>query len=138
MSLESQANRCFVCGPGNPIGLNVRFRMEQEKCLAEFTPANEHVGYDKLTHGGILFCLLDDVMANWIWLQGEQCFTAKAAVRYRSTLPVGTAVHVEGWCRQRRGRLAVMAGRVVRQDTGEVVAEGSARFMITGPRDEAR
>ena len=130
MSLESRANRCFVCGPGNPIGLHVRFRLEGDVCLAEFTPGEEHVGYDKVAHGGIIFSLLDDVMANWIWLQGEQCFTARADVRYRAQLPVGTPVRLEGRCLKRKGRLAVMEGKVIRTDTEEVVAESSGSFMI--------
>ncbi len=130
MSLESRANRCFVCGPGNPIGLHVRFRLEGDVCLAEFTPGEEHVGYDKVAHGGIIFSLLDDVMANWIWLQGEQCFTARADVRYRAQLPVGTPVRLEGRCLKRKGRLAMMEGKVIRTDTEEVVAESSGSFMI--------
>ncbi len=130
MSLESQANRCFVCGPGNAIGLKVKFHLDNEVCLAEFTPGSEHVGYDKVVHGGIIFCLLDDVMANWLWLQGTRCFTAKADVRYRSPLPVGTAVRLEGRCRKRKGRLAVMQGKVIRLDTDAVVAEATGSFMI--------
>jgi acyl-coenzyme A thioesterase PaaI-like protein len=130
MSLQSQANRCFVCGPGNATGLQVRFRLEDDVCRAEFTPGPEHVGYDKVTHGGIIFSLLDDVMANWLWLQGSQCFTAKADVRYRSQLPVGTMVRLEGRCQKRKGRLAVMQGKVIRADNDEVVAEASGRFMI--------
>ncbi|HEY5680116.1 MAG TPA: PaaI family thioesterase [Pseudomonadales bacterium] len=130
MSLESRANRCFVCGPGNPIGLHVRFRLEEDVCLAEFTPGEEHVGYDKVAHGGIIFSLLDDVMANWIWLRGEQCFTARADVRYRAQLPVGTPVRLEGRCLKRKGRLAIMEGKVIRTDTEEVVAEASGSFMI--------
>jgi acyl-coenzyme A thioesterase PaaI-like protein len=130
MSLESRANRCFVCGPGNPIGLHVRFRLEDDVCLAEFTPGEEHVGYDKVAHGGIIFSLLDDVMANWIWLQGEQCFTARADVRYRAQLPVGTPIRLEGRCLKRKGRLAIMEGKVIRTDTEEVVAEASGSFMI--------
>ncbi|MCZ6711523.1 MAG: PaaI family thioesterase [Gammaproteobacteria bacterium] len=130
MSLESQANRCFVCGPGNAIGLHVRFRIEDDVCLAEFTPGAEHVGYDKVTHGGIIFSLLDDVMANWLWLQGTRCFTAKADIRYRSPLPVGTCVRLEGRCQRRKGRLAVMRGKIVRTDTETVVAEATGSFMI--------
>ena len=130
MSLESQANRCFVCGPGNPIGLGVKFRLEDDVCRAEFTPGSEHVGYDKVTHGGIIFSLLDDVMANWLWLQGNQCFTARADVRYRSHLPVGTPVRLEGRCQKRKGRLAVMEGKVIRADTEETVAEATGSFMI--------
>lgn len=128
--LDSSANHCFVCGPGNPIGLQVRFRLDGEVCRAEFTPDATHAGYDGVTHGGILFSLLDDVMANIIFLRGERCFTAKAEVRYRQPLPVGTAVRLEGRQERRKGRLALLEGKVIRTDTEEVVAEASGRFMV--------
>ncbi len=131
MSLESPANRCFVCGPGNPDGLHVAFRLEADVCRAEFVPTISHAGYDGVTHGGILFSLLDDVMANWVYLQGEQCFTAKAEVRYRQPLPVGTPIRLEGRLQRRKGRLAVVEGKVVRTDDDSVVAEATGSFMIT-------
>jgi acyl-coenzyme A thioesterase PaaI-like protein len=133
MSSESSANGCFVCGPDNPIGLRVRFRLEDDVCVGEFTPRDEHMGYRGLVHGGIMFTLLDDVMANWLWLQGIQCFTARADIRYRDHLPVGTAVRLEGRCIRRKGRLALMEGRIVRKDNGVVVAEASGSFMT--PQD---
>ena len=128
--LASSANRCFVCGPGNAAGLHVRFRLDGDCCRAEFVPGPAHVGYDGVTHGGILFSLLDDVMANVIFLRGERCFTAKAEVRYRQPLPVGTAVRLEGRELKRKGRLALLEGRVLRADTAAVVAEATASFMI--------
>ncbi len=128
--LAASANGCFVCGPGNPIGLNVRFRLDGAVCRAEFTPSEVHRGYDGVTHGGIVFSLLDDVMANLIFLGGERCFTAKADVRYRQPLPIGTRVLLEGRQQRRRGRLAVLEGRAIRADTQEVVAEATASFMI--------
>lgn len=130
MTLERQGSRCFVCGPENPTGLRVKFRLEDDVCRAEFTPEEHHMGYDNVTHGGIIFSLLDDVMANWLWLQGIQCFTAKAEVRYRAELPVGTAVRLEGRCAKRKGRLAILEGRVLRSDTDEIVAEATGSFMI--------
>ena len=129
---DSPANHCFVCGPANPIGLGVTFHIEDDVCVGEFTPAEHHRGYDTLTHGGIVFSLLDDVMANWLWLQGIMCFTARAEVRYRAHLPIGTPVRLEGRCVKRRGRLAVMEGKVIRRDDGEVVAEATASFMMPG------
>ena len=99
-------------------------------CRAEFTPDAVHAGYDGVTHGGILFSLLDDVMANIIFLRGERCFTAKAEVRYRQPLPVGTAVRLEGRQQRRKGRLALLEGKVIRADTDEVVAEASGHFMV--------
>ena len=133
MSTDRPGNGCFVCGPNNPIGLKVRFRMDDGVCIGEFTPKSEHTGYAGLTHGGIMFTLLDDVMANWLWLQDIRCFTARAEIRYREHLPVGTAVRLEGRCTRRKGRLAMMEGRIVRQDNGVVVAEATGSFMT--PQD---
>ena len=130
MSLDDEANRCFVCGPGNPIGLNVRFRIEDDVCRAEFTPDSRHTGYRDVTHGGIVFSLLDDVMANWLWLQGIKSFTARADIRYRAELPIGTAVRLEGRCVKRKGRLAQMQGKVIVQADDAVVAEATGSFMI--------
>lgn len=127
---DARANGCFVCGPANPIGLKVRFRMEGDVCHGEFTPQTQHAGYNRVMHGGLLFALLDDVMANWLWLQGQACFTARADVRYREPLEIGTAVRLEGRCEKRKGRLAQMQGLVLRAADGVVVAEASARFML--------
>ncbi len=133
VSQEDQANLCFVCGQGNSRGLHVRFRMEEGLCVGEFTAEDEHMGYNSLTHGGIIFSLLDDVMANWLWLQGIKCFTARADVRYRAHLPVGTPVRLEGRCARRKGRLSQMEGKVIRIDTGELVAEATGTFMSPEP-----
>ncbi len=121
---------CFVCGPANPAGLQVAFRLEGDVCRAEFTPGPEHMGYDNVTHGGILFALLDDVMANCLWLQGTACFTGRAEVRYRHQLPVGVPIRLEGRCLQRKRRLAKMQGRLLRQDNDQLVVEASANFML--------
>ena len=130
MQLQSRANRCFVCGPGNANGLQVAFRLDGEVCRAEFVPDEAHMGYDGVTHGGILFSLLDDVMANWVYLKGQQCFTAKAEIRYRQALPVGTPIRLEGRFVKRKGRLVILEGLAIRQDHDTTVAEATASFMI--------
>lgn len=129
-TLASSANRCFVCGPGNPRGLRIRFRLDGEVCRAEFTPDNECVGYEGVTHGGILFSVLDDVMANWVFLRGERCTTARVDIRYRQPLPVGVRVDLEGRLRRRRGRVAMLEGRAMRHDDGTVIAEASGSFVV--------
>ncbi len=125
---------CFVCGASNPISLGLRFTLEADRVVAEFASRPEHQGYDGVTHGGIIYSVLDDAMANWIWLHGEQGFTGRCEIRYRRQMPIGARVRVEGWQESRRGRLALLAGRVVDRDDGGVVAEANARFMIEGPR----
>jgi len=129
MSLRSDANHCFVCGPANPIGLRLSFDLDGEVCRSEFTPEEHHCGYDGVTHGGIIFSALDDVMANWLFLKGIRAYTAKCDIRYKGTLPVGTTVLLEGFCIKEKSRLAVLQGKMKRKDTGEIVAETEASFM---------
>lgn len=128
--MRSDANKCFVCGPGNSNGLKLVFRIEDDICRSEFTPADIHCGYDGVTHGGIIFSVLDDVMANWIFLKGIRAYTAKCDIRYKDSLPTGVAVALEGHCIKQRGRLIVMRGRMIRIDNNELVAETQASFML--------
>ena len=128
--LRSDANHCFVCGPRNPIGLKLNFRLEDDICHSEFTPGADHCGYDQVTHGGIVFSALDDVMANWLFLKGFRAFTAKCDIRYRDALPIGTKVRLEGRCIKQKARLTQMKGLMIRNDTNELVAETEAAFMM--------
>ena len=118
----------------------MRFRLEEEAgeqvCRAEFTPGPTHVGYSDMLHGGILYSLLDDVMANWSFLQGLRAHTARCEVRYRDAVPMGVSLKFEGRLLLRRGRMLEMQGKAFRADTGTLVASAKARFMQTGDSRE--
>jgi acyl-coenzyme A thioesterase PaaI-like protein len=129
------ANACFVCGPNNPAGLRVAFRLEGEVCHAEFTPDPHHQGYDGVTHGGILYSLLDDVMANVLFLRGIRAYTAKCSIRYRDPVPVGTPLRLEGRELKRKGRFVILEGRVLRADSGDVAAEAESTFLLVDSKD---
>ena len=130
VSKRNDANRCFVCGPDNPSGLRVIFRLEEKLCKAEYTPNELQCGYDGVVHGGIIFSLLDDVMANWLFLQGERAYTAKCEIRYREPALVGTRLLLEGELVNRKGRHAQLTGRVRHPDDGRVLAEAAATFIV--------
>ncbi len=124
------ANACFVCGPDNPLGLRLEFRMEGEVCRAEFTPGPFHCGYDRLVHGGILYSALDDVMANWLFLRGERAHTARCEIRYREPCELGDRLVLEGRLLKRKGRLAILTGRAIRSGDNVLVAETDGTFMV--------
>lgn len=130
---ERNANHCFVCGPRNSSGLRVRFALHPEGyCHAQWTSTQDYMGYDGVTHGGILFSLLDDVMANLFFLQGEICVTAKAEIRFRNPLQIGDTVLLQSNLMSRRQNLALIEATATREDDGLLIASATARFMITG------
>ena len=124
------ATMCFACGPDNPIGLGINFTVAGNRCTAEFTPTENHVGFQNTVHGGIIYSCLDDVMANVLYMQNRKAHTAKCEVRYRQALEVGQTVKLSGWIENERRRLVVLKGEVRRKDDDSLVAEADASFMI--------
>jgi acyl-coenzyme A thioesterase PaaI-like protein len=124
------ANECFVCGPDNPLGLRLSFRMDGEVCRAEFVPGPFHGGYDDMTHGGIIYSVLDDVMANWLFLQGTRAHTARCEIRYREPLAIGEKVLLEGRLQKRKGRLAMLQATARRASDLAIVAEAEGSFLV--------
>ena len=130
---ERNANHCFVCGPKNASGLRVRFALNSDGyCQANWTSTQDFMGYDGVTHGGILFSLLDDVMANLFFLQGEICVTAKAEIRFRNPLQIGESVFLQSKLVSRRRNLAVIEASATREDDGLLIASSIGHFIITG------
>ena len=127
---RDDADSCFVCGPKNPIGLKLSFRLEEDRCHGEFTPGENHCGFDGITHGGIIFSALDDVMANWLFLKGIRGYTAKCDIRFKEPLPVGCPVALESRCVKQRGKLVQMEGKAARVDNRAVIAECLGTFMV--------
>lgn len=132
---RSDANRCFVCGPDNPNGLQIHFRMDGELCRAQYTPTPDQCGYDDVVHGGILFSLLDDVMANCLFLQGMRAYTAKCEIRFRAPAQTGERLLLEGELLNRSGRRAKLVGRARRAADNKVVAETEGTFIIVPDPD---
>ncbi len=126
----SEANRCFVCGPGNPIGLRLRFREEGEGVAADFTPSDLHVGWEGLIHGGIVAALLDDAMANiWAW-RGTPAVTTSISVRFRVPVRPGERLRVFAEpMGTRRSAMQRARGMVTRED-GTLVADGEGVVMV--------
>ncbi|MBT8084248.1 MAG: PaaI family thioesterase [Woeseia sp.] len=125
------ATMCFACGPQNPIGLHIEFRLDSEgRCLGEFTPDANHVGYENTVHGGIIYAALDDVMANVMYLQQRKAHTARCEIRYRRPLAIGETILLSGWIEQERRRLLQMKGEARRGSDQELIADCEASFML--------
>ena len=123
------ASMCFACGKENPIGLKIDFTVDGDTCTGEFTGGDNHVGWDKTVHGGIIYSALDDVTANILYWQGRKAHTAKCEIRYRKPLFVGETVALKGWIVKEKGRLIVLKGEARRLSDDVLVADCEASFM---------
>ena len=81
-----------------------------------------------MVHGGILASVLDDAMANCLWLRGISAVTAKMSLRYREPVPVGSRLLVYGRIVQERDKTATAEGWLTNAD-GKTLVEASGTFF---------
>ncbi len=124
---------CFVCGPGNEIGLNLTFYASDELAHTHWLPAKRHEGYKGIVHGGLIATVLDEVMLKAILAHDIRCVTASMEIRYKAPADVGDELTFEGRMTHRRGRIIMTTG-LARNSKGVVVAEATAKYM-TVPED---
>ena len=125
------ADNCFVCGKKNEAGLKINFRMENKVCLGEYLGLQSHVGFGNVIHGGIVYALLDDAMANWFYLQGAVGYTAKASIRYRSQMLVGDSGIITAQLVSKRSKMLSMKGSLSLLESKTIIAECEGRFILS-------
>lgn len=125
---EYEGENCFVCGKANPFGLKLRFRLEEGMIKSEFTPKDHHQGYDGIVHGGILSAILDDAMANCLYLRGVKPFTGKLEIRFRRPIKVGTKLLVFSKLAIERKNYA-RATSWLQTENGEIMVEADGLYV---------
>ncbi len=120
---------CFGCGVNNPIGLKLKFEKDGDTLRTEFKPHKHHQGWPGLLHGGILGCLLDEVMSNVAYATGHTCLTASITIRQKKPIKVEVPLVVTARITRRRKKIIETEGRVCLKD-GTVVAESTAKQFI--------
>jgi len=120
---------CFACGEDNPIGLKLKPRYDGEKVTAVFTPTVDHQGWFNITHGGILYTVLDEVTAYSTLCAGFSFgVTAKSNVRFRSPGTTGVEILASAWVTKSTSRLVETSGSLTSPD-GTVLAEIQSSFI---------
>jgi acyl-coenzyme A thioesterase PaaI-like protein len=124
------APMCFACGADNPIGLQIKFELANDRCTGQFIGTENHVGFENTVHGGIIYSALDDVMANTLYLQDLKAHTARCEIRYRQALEVGQTINLVGWIESKRRRLIVLKGEARLAEDDTLIADCDAKFML--------
>ena len=105
--------------------------MEDKVCLGEYVGLQSHVGFGNVIHGGIIYALLDDAMANWFYLQGAVGYTAKASIRYRSQMLAGDSGLITAQFVSKKSNMLAMKGSLILTETNTVIAECEGRFILS-------
>jgi len=123
------SEHCFLCGEGNPLGLQVKFKKDGDGVYTEYCADKRREGYQGQVHGGIVAALLDETMGWAVALSiGRMCMSAEVTIRYLKRLPVDTNIVVSakpGRCSRRIG----FGEGEVRGADGTLYARASGKFL---------
>jgi len=122
-------NKCFGCGPHNPVGLKLSFTIDGDTLTTECTPDPVFQGWPGLVHGGILSLILDEAMNNVIYLNGTTCITASMNIRLRQPVKTGETLYVTAKITKRSRKLIESKAMICIED-GAVIAESTSKQYV--------
>jgi uncharacterized protein (TIGR00369 family) len=131
MDSTERDGQCFCCGADNDRGLHLAIDYP-EKGLAETTLEipGYFSGWKKMTHGGFLATILDEIMAHACFGISQKAVTAEITVRFQKTVEIGSRIRAVGRVQEARGRVLTTRGWIYDEE-GTVAAEATARFIAT-------
>jgi uncharacterized protein (TIGR00369 family) len=122
-------DRCFVCGPTNPLGLKARFIVDRDRQSAHCAiriPA-DYQGWWGLVHGGILAALVDEAGVYACRASGEHFVTAELTVKYKIPVPVDVDLLITAEVVGRKRRIYSVVARIERD--GQVLVESTGKIV---------
>ncbi len=128
-------NNCFVCGPHNPTGLNLKFTFDGKRAHTSYQPGASFEGYKGILHGGIIATILDEVMIKAALAQDIMCVTAQMDIRFKAPVFLGKNIEFSGEVTEIKGRIITTSGKAVDSE-GRVLAESSGKYMTVSPQME--
>ena len=122
---------CFGCGPGNPVGLQLKFEVGSggDSYVAEFELSPEFGGPPGHAHGGIIATILDEAMSKANKLQRRIALTSRIEVEYLRPVPLRQPLVVEGRIARVRGRASYNRAEI-RNREGVVLARSRGKFLV--------
>lgn len=124
----SYTNMCFGCSPHNQIGLKLQYSLDQDICRATFTAGQQYQGWSGRMHGGLVSTLLDETMAQWLWLNKIWCMTAEMTTRFSLAVPIEVPLTLESTRTGGKGKLHLMEGRLMLPN-GQMAARSTGKFL---------
>jgi uncharacterized protein (TIGR00369 family) len=124
---------CFVCGRDNPLGLRLSSIVDTEtgNVQTTFTPKPEHIGFEGITHGGILATVMDELMV-WcaIWASRKACVAGELSLRFIQRALPGDELKATASITRNRSRMIETFGEIRVND--KVICTATAKYVPLG------
>lgn len=131
---RAKKNFCFACGPDNPDGMRLKFRLDEsgKGFVCDFRLGKRYTGPPRHCHGGIIATILDDAMGKLNKLRDVLAMTAKMTVEYRRPVPLYKPLRVQSRELSKRGRRLTHAAEIL-DEQGTILARSRGVFVIIDP-----
>ena len=131
--LKKQRNSrsCIICGLDNELGVKAPFyEMEDGTVVTVFSFRAEHQSYPGRAHGGMITCMLDELIGRVIWCYepDKLAVTLDINVKFRKPVPYDTKLIGIGTI-TKNGSRAYTGHAVIEDEKGTVLAEGTATYF---------
>ncbi len=119
-----------VSGVASPWGLDTEIHREGDDIVAYVTLRAAHEGAPGRSHGGVVSALFDDIFGFVQGVVNITAFTGQLTITYRAGTPLHTRLACRVRAGEQNGRKVTMTGELIVVETGQLVAEAHAIFII--------
>ena len=127
---QTNSKSCIICGLDNAAGVKAPFyEMEDGSVVTLFSYSAQHQSYPGRVHGGMITCMLDELIGRVIWVTDPSVLavTLDIAVKFRKPVPYDTPLIGIGTI-VKSGFRAYTGHAVIKDKSGTVLAEGTATY----------
>lgn len=127
---QTNSKNCIICGMSNPAGVKAPFyEMEDDSVVTLFSYSSEHQSYPGRVHGGMITCMLDELIGRVIWVTDPTILavTLDINVKFRKPVPYDTQLIGMGTV-VKNGSRAYTGNACIKDMQGNVLAEGTATY----------
>ena len=134
---QKNSRNCIICGMENPLGVKAPFyNLDDDSVASIFKFLPEHQSYPDRTHGGMVCCMLDELIGRALWVNEPDMYgvTTTLSITYRKPTPYNTMLKGRGYITH-NSKIGFSARGEIYDMDNNLLAEASGRyFKMTATR----
>lgn len=128
---QKNSHMCIICGMDNELGLKAPFyEMEDQSVVSVFKYQDHHQSYPGRTHGGMITCMLDELIGRAIWITEPFTWGVTTNINVRFLKPVPYNEELIGVGRiTKSNRFLFEAEGHIQDKQGNILAKATATYF---------